>query len=251
MFKKTALIITMLALAAAGVFAADTYESGTLYYTNSFIDDSDEYVATVREAELELMNGSGGTIDSQSATAYYTIKNNGTRIERAVAGDSQVFEILDQIYDGYVMTPYNDAVMSYDDSQLEDAVVDGVDCLVYQYEVAIDKSAFQTGSRQSGLIGWDADEEDENGDLVMTVAISKEDGSIVKSETVYKTSSLTYTMSADFTLVEADGALINVPATVTTEGRINSAGTGAVSDTVNFRTVETFSGYQEADGYHD
>ena len=178
-------MMTMAAVALVSMislFAADTWESGTLYHTNTLVDGSDEYIATTRSVHIEYRNSNGEEIDESSATAYYTLKNHGSQIERQLSGDRDVFALLDTIYDGYVMTPFNDGIYSYDHDQLEDMDVDGVLCEVYRFEVAMDLNTLHAGRAMGELIGWDEEEGEENGDIVMTLYVDPSSGLIVRQD---------------------------------------------------------------------
>lgn len=249
MLRKALAILLLASLVVTSVFASDTYESGTLYWTNSFIDDSDEYVATERELSLEVKNAQGNVIDSLSSSAYYSIRNYGNMIERSLAGDTQAFAFIDQIYDGYVLTPFNDAVCSYDKTQLENVTVDGTDCFVYEIEVAVDEGVFTGVSPTGRLAGGGRD--DENGDLVMTVYINSETGAVVRQIMTLDVTGKQLTQAADFITAEVDGVTVNVPASVVTEGVVRSATASQITNAVYFTASETFSSYQLADGYHD
>lgn len=252
--KKTITILLLAIVGLSGAFASDVYESGTLFYTNSFVDDSDEYIATERKASVEILDASGNTIDSFDGNAFYSVRNYGSLIERSTSGDSRTFELIDQIYDGYVMTPFNNAVYAYDDNDSDpvEEDVNGVSCLVYSYDVALDGSAFFSGKKEGGLVGWDSADGEPDGDITMTVTVDSQSGAIVRTVTTYDVSSLEYTMEADFTVLSVDGTEINVPAEVVTTGSVaTSTSAPAIRQSVNFRIAETFSSYTEADGYHD
>ena len=119
----------LVALASiAALYAADTWEGGTLFHTNALVDASDECIATTRSVQMEYRDSNGERIEESSATAYYTLKHHGSRIERQISGDRDVFALLDTIYDGYVMTLFNDSIYAYDHDRLEDQDVDGVLC---------------------------------------------------------------------------------------------------------------------------
>lgn len=251
MFRKTITIIAVAALAATSLFAANTYESGLMYYANESIDASDEYVAQSREATIEFTAVDGSTYETKSASATYALKNYGRNIQRSISGDSEVFALLDSIYDGYVMTPFNDAVISYDYDQLDNQVVDGIDCDVYEFEAALDSNSFFAGSRPGQVLGYDNADDDYDGDVIMTVYLDATTGQLVRQVAAIEVdSTLSYTQTTDFTSFEADGDTITVPATVVTEGQIKNA-SGAVTDVTSFKASETFSDYALADGWHD
>lgn len=249
-------MMTMAAVALVSMislFAADTWESGTLFHTNALVDAGDECIATTRSVQIEYHNSNGERIDESSATAYYTLRNHGSRIERQISGDRDVFALLDTIYDGYVMTPFNDSIYSYDHDRLEDQDVEGILCEVYRFEVAMDLNTLHAGRAAGKLIGWDEEEGEEDGDIVMTLYVDPSSGLIVRQDMHIELPGNSYVdQSACFELQEIDGTTVMVPTSVVTSGRLQKASNApAVLDAVYFSALETFSGYQMADGWHD
>lgn len=249
-------MMTMAAVALVSMislFAADTWESGTLFHTNTLVDGSDEYIATTRSVQIEYRNSNGEGIGESSATAYYTLKNHGSLIERQLSGDRDVFALLDTIYDGYVMTPFNDGIYSYDHDRLEDMDVDGVLCEVYRFEVAMDLNTLHAGRATGELIGWDEEEGEEDGDIVMTLYVDPSSGLIIRQDMHIELPGNSYVdQSAWFELQEIDGATVMVPTQAETSGRLQKASNAPdVLDSVYFSALETFSGYQMADGWHE
>ena len=202
---------------------------------------------------MEYLDSNGEGIEESSATAYYTLKNHGSRIERQISGDRDVFALLDTIYDGYVMTPFNDSIYAYDHDRLEDQDVDGVLCEVYRFEVAMDLNTLHAGRAAGELLGWDEEEDEEDGDIVMTLYVDPSNGLVVRQDMHIVLSGSSYVdQSACFELQEIDGTTVMVPIRVVTSGRLQKASSAPyVLDAVYFSALETFSGYQMADGWHD
>lgn len=254
MRRRRTFTFALVALASiAALYAADTWESGTLFHTNALVDASDECIATTRSVQMEYLDSNGERIDESSATAYYTLRNYGSRIERQISGDRDVFELLDTIYDGYVMTPFNDGIYSYDHDRLEDQDVEGILCEVYRFEVAMDLNTLHAGRTAGELLGWDEEEGEEDGDVVMTLYVDPSNGLVVRQDTHIVLSGNSYVdQSACFELQEIDGSTVMVPTQVETSGRLQRASNAPdVLDAVYFSALETFSGYQMADGWHD
>ena len=181
------------------------------------------------------------------------MKNHGSRIERQISGDRDVFALLDTIYDGYVMTPFNDSIYAYDHDRLEDQDVDGVLCEVYRFEVAMDLNTLHAGRAAGELLGWDEEQDEEDGDIVMTLYVDPSNGLVVRQDMHIVLSGNSYVdQSAFFELQEIDGTTVMVPIRVVTSGRLQKASSAPyVLDAVYFSALETFSGYQMADGWHD
>lgn len=244
----------LVALASiAALYATDTWEGGTLFHTNALVDASDECIATTRSVQMEYLDSNGEGIEESSATAYYTLKNHGSRIERQISGDRDVFALLDTIYDGYVMTPFNDSIYAYDHDRLEDQDVDGVLCEVYRFEVAMDLNTLHAGRAAGELLGWDEEQDEEDGDIVMTLYVDPSNGLVVRQDMHIVLSGNSYVdQSACFELQEIDGTTVMVPIRVVTSGMLQKASSAPeVLDAVYFSALETFSDYQMANGWHD
>lgn len=246
--KKLTILVTLIAVLAGGLFAADTYESGILFHSNSYVDDADGYVATERSVSLDYLSSTGEVLASIGAEAFYSPRSNGS-VDRTIVGDAEVFDLLDLIGDGYVMTPFNDAVHSYEYDELDGTSIDGVACRVFTFSVALDRSAFTAGAKESGLIGWDSDDEDENGDVMMTVYVDAETGTIVRQEaTIDFGGGLSVSQSADFDLIDG----VNLPTSVVTSGTlIDSSTPGVLRNVTRFQAVESLGSYVSTDDWHD
>ena len=170
-------------------------------------------------------------------------------VDRTIVGDAEVFDLLDLIGDGYVMTPFNDAVHSYEYDELEPTSIDGVACRVFTFSVALDRSAFTAGAKESGLIGWDSDAKDENGDVMMTVYVDSESGAIVRQEaTIDFGDGLSVSQSADFDLIDG----VNLPTSVVTSGTlIDSSAPGVQRNVTRFQAHESLGSYVATDDWHD
>lgn len=246
--KKLTILVTLIAVLAGSLFAADTYESGILFHTNTYVDDADGYVATERSVSLDYLSSTGEVLASTEAEAFYSPRSNGS-VDRTIVGDAEVFDLLDLIGDGYVMTPFNDAVHSYEYDELEPTSVDGVACRVFTFSVALDRSAFTAGAKESGLIGWDSDAKDENGDVMMTVYVDSESGAIVRQEaTIDFGDGLSVSQSADFDLIGG----VNLPTSVVTSGTlIDSSAPGVQRNVTRFQAHESLGSYVATDDWHD
>ena len=69
--KKLTILVTLIAVLAGSLFAADTYESGILFHTNTYVDDADGYVATERSVSLDYLSSTGEVLASTEAEAFY------------------------------------------------------------------------------------------------------------------------------------------------------------------------------------
>lgn len=243
---KKMVLTVMMALALAGCLFA----SGSTEYTRAWFeadkkaDASVKYIATERNAVLELKDGT-----VYSADASYTLKNADLLV-RSISGDSEVFALLDTLSDGFVLTPFEDDIIALDKSYVRTEEVDGRACYVYEADAAVFESIFFYGKEQGGeLLGYD--EGDTDGSVKLTVWIDAATNEIVK-ETVFfdELNALPdLTLTQEVTFTNENGQ--NVPSEIITTGhcRISAAKNFPLFEDVDFTITEKLSGYTYMDSY--
>ena len=154
--KKIIISVLMVCLMVTTLFASGSTEDTRAWFdANNILDKSSNYVATNREATLTLQNGK----ILEAAATYSVI--NGEIITRTVSGQADVFALLDTLSDGYVLTPFEDDIIMLDKNYIKTEDIDGVQCLVFDCNIAVYDSIFFYNKDQSGeLLGEDENKTD-------------------------------------------------------------------------------------------
>ncbi len=241
MKKNLIIVMVVLILSSAGLFAADG--DSAYFYADKAADSTESYIALQRDAVATFTNRSGEVVETAEASAEYTLANYGNLIERYVSGDKTIFSLLDNYYDGYVLTPFNDDIKEVSKSYKGTEVVDGTLCNVFSVDIALNENLFFFGATDKGdLIGWDSDEKEADGDMNITIYTDSNDNTLVKQINNYEDLGITQVIT--YSKVEVDGKKLSLPATVTTTGVVREkAGASYIYDTMRFSITETFSDY--------
>ena len=238
--KKIIISVLMVCLMVTTAFASGSTEDTRAWFdANNILDKSSNYVATNREATLTLQNGK----ILEAAATYSVI--NGEILTRTVSGQADVFALLDTLSDGYVLTPFEDDIIMLDKNYIKTEDIDGVQCLVFDCNIAVYDSIFFYNKNQSGeLLGEEENKTD--GSINIKVYIDSTTHTIVKEEITYKElpflTDLEVKQEVLFTSINS----INVPKKITTTGsfRVRGSKNFAVYDVYNFMIQETQSNFE-------
>ena len=254
--KKITLSIMGLLLITSTLFASGSSDGKTTWFNaNKKADAASYYTPTSRLSEVTYFSLSGEEITSESAEATYSLSNYGNVIKRSISGDSSVYTLLDKIYDGYILTPFEDEIAKLDKEYVGEETVDGVNCDVFSVEVALDKNLFFFGSSNSGeIIGYDSDEDDFDGSMTILIYINKESNEIVKQVATYTSldtlPDLEIVQTTTYSSFDIEGESITLPSTVVTEGSYKEkAGSSSVYDITSFIATENYTSYQYNKNY--
>lgn len=238
--KKVIISVLMVCLIATTAFASGSTEDTRAWFdANNIADESSNYVATNREATLNLQNGKA----LEAAAAYRVI--NGALLTRTIDGQENVFALLDTLSDGYVLTPFEDDIILLDKNYIGLENVDGIQCLVFDCDITVYDSIFFYGEEQGGeLLGEDEGETD--GSVNIKVYIDSQTHSIVKEEITYLDLPFLTDLELKQEVIFTNSNNINVPERITNTGsfRVRGAKNFAVYDVYSFKVEETQSNFE-------
>ena len=244
MKKVFILLLLVLQVAAVAFASGSTEETKAWFNADKVADQSVKYVATQRSATISLSNG-----EELTATAQYKV-NNSDLLTRVITGDKDVFTLLDTYSYGYILTPFEDDIILLDKEYLGKEVVNGINCLVFDCDVAVYESIFFKGKDQGGeLLGEDEGETDSS--VNIKVYISEIDNTIVKEVITYEELPFLTDLSLNQEVIFQTNNGINTPESVITTGhyRANGAKNFSVFDVYDFVVMETLSGYTYMNSY--
>lgn len=238
--KKVIISVLMVCLMVTTAFASGSTEDTRAWFdANNIADESSNYVATNREATLTLQNGKA----LEAAAAYRVI--NGALLTRTIDGQDNVFALLDTLSDGYVLTPFEDDIILLDKNYIGLENVDGIQCLVFDCDIAVYDSIFFYGKEQGGdLLG--ADENETDGSVNIKVYIDSQTHSIVKEEITYLDLPFLTDLELKQEVIFTNSNNINVPERITTTGsfRVRGSKNFAIYDVYSFKVEETQSNFE-------
>lgn len=244
MKKVLILLFLVLQVAAIAFASGSTEETSAWFNANNIADQSVKYVSTERSATISFSNG-----EKLTATAQYKV-NNGDLLTRVITGDKDVFTLLDTYCDGYILTPFEDDIILIDKEYVGKEEVNGINCLVFDCDVAVYESIFFKGKEQGGkLLGEDDGETDSS--VNIKVYISESDNTIVKEVITYKELPFLTDLSLKQEVVFQNINGINAPESVITTGHFRAKGAKnfSVYDVYDFVVNETLSSYTYMNSY--
>jgi len=241
MKKNLFIVLTLLMVSSASLFAAAG--DSAYYYADKAADSNVYYMPTTRDAKVVYSDRSGNEVESSEAVAKYESANYGNLIERYITGDKSIFTLLDDYYDGHVLTPFNDYLQDVSKDYMGTESVNGTLCNVYSVDIALDSNLFFEGTEKSGtLLGWDSTEYCADGDMNILIYVNSSDNTLVKQVNTY--SDLGIEQVIEYSKVTVDGKTVSLPSTVTTTGTVKEkCGKASIYDTYRFTITETLSDY--------
>ena len=243
--KKTVLTVMLVLTIVSGLFASGSTEVTRAWFeADKLADAAVKYLPSQRSATLEIEGG-----NTYQAEASYDVRN-ADLLFRKVSGDSEVFDLLDTLSDGFILTPFEDDAVDVDKKYMRSEELDGRTCLVYEADTAVFESIFFYGKSQGGeLIGYD--DGDTDGSVKITLWLDAATGEIVREVIRYEgLSFLPYLALTQDVRFGSENGLI-VPTEVVTTGhfRRSAAKSFSLYEDVNFTITEERSGYTKMESY--
>lgn len=241
MKKNLIIVMAVLILSSTALFAAAG--DSAYFYADKAADSTESYMALKRDAAATYTNRAGEVVETAEASAEYELANYGNLIERYIKGDKNIFTLLDNYYDGYVLTPFNDDIVEVSKTYKGTEDVDGTLCNVYSVDISLYENLFFFDAADKGeLLGWDSEEKEPDGDMNITIYTDCSDNTLVKQVNTYEDLGISQVIT--YSKFNVDGKSVSLPSTVTTTGVIKEkAGEASIYDTQRFSITETFSDY--------
>ena len=244
-------MLILLGLTTA-LFAAGNAETSAVWNkANAVADSSVGYIPLARSLTFEQLTKDGQVIDSKTAEVSNELTHYGSTIERTVLGDNSILALADVIYDGTVITPFENDLMDYSYTYVEDQTVNGVKCAVYDTKIAFDQALlyFNDNYSASGnIIGWNSDDGELSGDATIRVHVDKATGAIVKQINNYSLAdskvfnNLAFTQEVTYESKTVDGKTIAYPINTITKGSYKTITSGSsIKDAVYFQIIDNAS----------
>ena len=243
--KKVIISVFMVCLLVNLVFASGSTEETKSYFNaNKIADESAKYVATNRSASLSFSNG-----EEFKASALYSV-NGTSMLKRNITGNIEVFNLLDTLSYGYVLTPFEDDIVILDKTYLGVEEVNGVNCHVFDCNIAVYESIFFFSKAQGGkLLGEDEGSTDNS--VNIKLYIDENSNNIVKEIINYKDLPFLTDLSINQEVTFTNINNINVPERIITTGHFTQRGSKdfSVYDVYDFTIDEYQSDFVYMEDY--